>query len=136
MNKLNRFYGKLFLQFIVNSDRLTDATIYLMCGLAPVSVVVVVVGICQSRATLYMYMPLPFCSKSKCSQSMSPVQGGVMARNFSLPSSTISRPVILQNGPRSMESRENSFLAQLSQQMTCSSVHSRGSTQREIENKM
>lgn len=129
MNKLNRFYGKLFLQFIVNSDRLTDATIYLMCGLAPVSVVVV--GICQSRATLYIYA-LPFCSKSKCSQSMSPVQGGVMARNFSLPSSTISRPVILQNGPRSMESRENSFLAQLSQQMTCSSVHSRGSTQREM----
>ncbi|KAI9584375.1 hypothetical protein GQX74_006270 [Glossina fuscipes] len=64
---------------------------------------------------------------SKCSQSMSPVKAGVMAKNLSLPNSIISRPFILLNGSKFIETKENSLIAQLSQYMTCSSVHSRGS---------
>ena len=76
----------------------------------------------------YIYrVHLPFCSIYKCSHKISPVNGGAIAKNPSLPNPTISRPCIFKNGSMLTISKENSRFAHFNHMTTCSEVHCRGS---------
>lgn len=61
---------------------------------------------------------------------MSPVYGGAIAKKPSRPISTTSRPVIFINASVLQLSNENSRFAQLSQMITCSGDHWRGSAKK------
>lgn len=85
-----------------------------------------------SQNVYILCLYIPFCRISKCSQRISPVNGGALAKNPSRPRAIISRPRIFENAPIFPHSSENSFVAQLSQQITWSSLHRRGSIHFEL----
>lgn len=76
---------------------------------------------------------VPFCNISRCSQRMSPMKAGALARNASLPIPHMSLPLILKVW-RVRPSSENSRVAQRSQWATCVSVHCRGSAEKKERN--